>query len=431
MPARIPRHPAATTLKKDDLFIAKVDATANRELGDRFDVRGFPTLKFFRGGKPTEYGGGRTADEIVNWVTKKSGPAFKVLEGADGVKAFAADAEVAVVGFFSDDSTDAAAAFKAVAGAVDSVPFGIVADADAASANGVSDGAIVAFRSFEGEEDAVFEGDVTVDALTTFVNSAALPLVVPFSSANANKIFSGPIMNHFLLFVDVADKSSADLMAAYRQAAVDRKGTVLFITVGPAEDRVMGYFDISAEDTPTAVLVSMPEGAAMKKFAYPKVDGKHDFSTEALVQFVDDFSAGKLKPFLKSEPIPADGEDYDGNVKVIVGKSFEAVALDESKDVLVEFYAPWCGHCKALAPEYEKAAEHFEDVDSVVIAKVDATANEVDHPGVNVQGFPTLYFFPAGSNTPVTFDGDRTADGIIEFINKNAASDISKDSEDL
>jgi protein disulfide isomerase len=348
---------------------------------------------------------------------------------AEELKTFTAASDVAVVGFFSDAA--AADAFKAAASSVDGTPFALVEDAAIAEAAGAADGKIVAFRAFDGEDDATFDGEDDAAAIAKWVASVSLPLVIPFTSATANKIFAGPITTHFLLFLDTADEANAATLVEFRQTATEKKGEVLFITVGPEEDRVMGYFDITAEDTPTAVLVSMPEGSGMKKFAFPKnAEGVHDFTTVAFSAFVDSFTSGALKPFLKSEPIPEEGEDYDGNVKILVGKNFEAVAFDDSKDVLVEFYAPWCGHCKSLAPEYEKAAEHFSDVDTIVLAKVDATANEVDVKGVDVKGFPTIYFFPAGSSTPETFDGDRTAEGVISFLEKNAKSDLSA-KEDL
>jgi protein disulfide-isomerase A1 len=428
---------AAATLKADGFRIAKVDATENRALGDKYEVRGFPTLKFFRNGKPTEYTGGRTEDTIVSWIRKKSGPPSTELKTVKKAKKFIKKNEVAVIGFFDDAEGEAAATYNAVAGGNDEVPFGITTNADVRAAyaeDGVpaSGDAIVLFKKFDDGKAVVYDGDLDdEEAMASFVANEALPLVIPFSQQMAPKIFSGPIKVHFLLFIDGDDDESADILAEFKQSSLANKGRALHITVAPEEDRVMGYFDIKEDDLPTAVLVNMPDDGAMKKYAFPA----GSFSADGFKAFVDSFFDGELKPFLKSEPVPEDGEDYDGHVKVIVGKSFADVALDQDKDVLVEFYAPWCGHCKALAPEYEKAAERFKDVDSVVIAKVDATGNEVDYEGVDVKGFPTLYFFPAGkAKKAVSYDGPRNAEGIEEFLVKNANSDFelpeAEDEED-
>jgi protein disulfide-isomerase A1 len=84
---------------------------------------------------------------------------------------------------------------------------------------------------------------------------------------------------------------------------------------------------------------------------------------------------------------------------------------------LVEFYAPWCGHCKKLAPIWDELGEKVAS-EKVVIAKMDSTAN--DAKGVEVQGFPTIILFKAKDNAQVTFNGDRTLEGFMKFLGENA-----------
>merc|ERR1712113_937906 len=113
--------------KDSPIKLAKVDATEEGKLAEKFEVRGYPTLKFFKNGKPMEYNGGRTADTIITWVEKKTGPPAVTLDSVDAAKKFIEDNEIAVVGFFADMESDAAKAFKEVAGANDDHKFGLAA----------------------------------------------------------------------------------------------------------------------------------------------------------------------------------------------------------------------------------------------------------------------------------------------------------------
>lgn len=96
---------------------------------------------------------------------------------------------------------------------------------------------------------------------------------------------------------------------------------------------------------------------------------------------------------------------YASNVVELEPGNFDQI-VDSSKHVLVKFYAPWCGHCKNLAPTYDTLAEAMASrKDEVVIAKVDADKHRDLGSRFGVQGYPTLKWFPKGSVNPEDYNG--------------------------
>jgi protein disulfide-isomerase A1 len=270
----------------------------------------------------------------------------------------------------------------------------------------------VVVLSKDGEKH-VFSG-LIADDLAEFVAAKAFPQSMDLNPEMFQQLLAGSVV-----VVTAYDYKASDA-ETFRDAATETAKAhnlkQMFADSnqwGPALVR-MGV--ISGNVYPTAVAFD-GRGEASAPIAW---DEDVELNAEGFNAWMAGVIAGTQETWKKSEAIP---ESNDGPVTVVVGKQFEEIALDNTKDVLVEFYAPWCGHCKNLAPIYEAVGEHFQNDKNVIIAKMDATANYVN-PALGIQGFPTLKFFPSESNDVVDYEGDRTLEDIVEFVSSNRNSQV-------
>lgn len=116
---------------------------------------------------------------------------------------------------------------------------------------------------------------------------------------------------------------------------------------------------------------------------------------------------GLLGLALASDVLDLKDADFDAKIK-------------QHDIALVEFFAPWCGHCKRLAPEYEKAATALKSNDPpVALVKVDCTAETKVCGKYGVSGYPTLKIFKNGEVSS-DYNGPREADGIVKYMRSKA-----------
>ena len=108
------------------------------------------------------------------------------------------------------------------------------------------------------------------------------------------------------------------------------------------------------------------------------------------------------------------------NVKVLTPATFDQTINEPGKTVFVKFYAPWCGHCKRLAPDYKKLADVFAEEKNVVIAEVDADKYKDLARSYGVTGYPTLKLFKNGEI--VDYKEARDLESLVAFVNKHAGT---------
>ncbi|KAL3693026.1 hypothetical protein R1sor_006677 [Riccia sorocarpa] len=414
---------AATILKNNDppIILAKVDLDDeyNKPLASEFNIAGFPTLKIIKnkGQLIQDYSGPRESDGIVSHLQKLSGPPSVELKSAEEAEKFLADNEknLVVIGVFDKLEGEEYESFFKVADALRSdYEFAHTASSSIVPEDGVPVTApsVRVIKNFE--EKITVSSDLSTAALSKFIEETSLPSVTEMSKKPEHrpalmKFFESTKTKLFLFMAKSTeeDAESKDLLTKFTAVAKANKdsGLIALFAESDESDNALQFFGLEKADAP-AVVIQEDKG---KKYILKNV------VSSKVAPWVAAYLKGELKEHIKSEPIP---ETNDEPVKVIVSSTLQTEVLDAKKNVLLEFYAPWCGHCKKLAPVLDEVAVSFEKDDDVVIAKFDATANDVSSDLFDVQGFPTIYLYTAGG-AAIPYDGDRSKEDITKFINDN------------
>jgi len=416
---------AATALKNNDppVTLAKVDCTeAGKESCSKYGVSGYPTLKIFRDGTPSEYDGPRQADGIINYMRKQSGPASVELKDiAHFEKKLQTAEDNIVVGFFSGETNLGKNFLKAAAQNREDYVFAHTNDA-ALCAEAAHTDSVVMFRpkhlhaKFEPTEYVLDDASSDTSAIVSFLKSKAVGLVGQVNPTNGAK-FNTPLITAYYN-VDWKRNAKGSKYWRNRVARVAKKLPAVNFAIASKSDfsREMGDWGFDLDKDEVHVVGKNEKGQVFLM--------EDSFSVENLEKFANAFNDGQLKPYIKSESVP---ESNDGPVKVVVGETFEELVNDPTKDVLIEFYAPWCGHCKSLEPKYNELGEKLKHVKDIVIAKMDSTAND-SPPEYQVSGFPTIYFKPMGTNPkPKKYEGGREVNDFIDYLKREATNSFDLD----
>ncbi|KAL9101150.1 MAG: hypothetical protein Q9163_003552 [Psora crenata] len=197
--------------------------------------------------------------------------------------------------------------------------------------------------------------------------------------------------------------------------------------LAPVYEELAANLDFAKDHVSIAKVDADAEKALGKRFGvqgFPTLkwfdgasDKAEDYSGGRDLESLQDFVIAKTGiKFKKKAPPPS-------HVKMLTDHTFPA-EIGGDKDMLVAFTAPWCGHCKSLVPVWEAVAKDFAAESSVLIAKVDAEAEQSKATAKEqgVSSYPTIKYFPKGSTMPETYEGGRTEQAFVDFINEKAGT---------
>lgn len=434
-----------------EIKLAQIDCDDEKELCQLQGIRGYPTLKVIRGSSntPIDYAGPRNAEGIVDYMVEQSRPAVQIVAAAADFEEIATSATkpliVQVLPSAIHESVES-----------QNATFHDLASIERSSAN-----------FYTVEDDAQIEklGALVGTELST--TEASYFLVHP-KELTSPKVFSGEFSKANIeewaknakvpYFGDINRDSYLVYMTStlplgyYFYNTQEERDAVdeFFTALGKKHSGKINFVGLNAAlfgghasnlnmDPEIVPLFAIQTNTNGKKYGINQTEHPEGPASDVIAEFVESFLDGKVDPIIKSEPLPTQ-EEIDAQAAVkLVAHNYADTLNDLSKDVFIEYYAPWCGHCKKLAPIWEELAEIYDsksENSKVVIAQVDHSNNDVETPIV-VEGYPTVIFYPAngkvnektGIREHIVYNDARQAENFIAFIKENGAHGV--DGEEL
>lgn len=419
--ALAPEYEAAAKALEGKAILAEVDCTVETSLCTEQKLEGYPTILLFNSGEESvKFSGDRTASGIIDFVEVYRHPSLRIISTEKELEELrkvdrpcallisgAADSPAAIQ--FGKWAVKFRAQYLFVLSTEKSITPSVVVDK---------------LTVLRGNETEVYEGDQSEESVEAFLKLARTPffgeisqrtlnLYNDFLSKAGNKIAHGWI----LVNESLSDEELSSFSAVGKKYRSSLVMTYVYISNAPGLQKHLG----------------VNENASLPAFALVKDSKNYVLSADAPVtankvsKFIDDFLAGSISPIFRSESIP-EVETVDG-LTTLVGKTIKNYFHKEN--LLVLFYAPWCGHCKSFKPVYAEFAKKMEAA-PIVIAQIDATANDIDSAIFPINGFPTVYFI--GKETePEFYSGGRSLEDLEKYVREklNLTEETNSSNSDL
>lgn len=404
----------------DNVAFGILDATTENKIKDKYNVNAFPSMRWFVKGKPLEYTGERSYISIVDWVSKKITPPSKEIKSEKEFNEIKEANDVFIL-FINDknnvnkESEKSFENFKEVAYGYDSLLFFHTNSEELISKLDIKEfPAVSLFMKYDNKRADFPKNIVKKEKFRKWIEENQYPPIMPMNLNYKNRIFKNNLATMFFFY----SKEDPVLFETFKKILPSIKEKILLATCnileGVCADLAKTY-GIPVEFTPTIMIFSF-EGGFMKF----QMDG--EITESNILKFYSEYLNKKLPIYYKTQVPPAKN---NGAVKLVVGKTWESIVAKSKKtNVLVKFFASWCGVCKSFKPVYEKFAKIVRKVknNNLLLVEIDATENEI--PGENINSYPTIKLYRK-NRSPIEFKEGKTIEGLVDFFKKEAPEVIS------
>ena len=289
----------------------------------------------FRNGVHTDYSGPRQTEGIVSYMIKQSLPAVTDVTGDKHDEFTRADKLVAVL--YTGSKTEVPAPeFSATADKHrDNWLFGHATDEEASNIAGVIPPSLVLYRSFD-EPRLVYPypiASANVADIEQWISDLSVPYLDQVGPNNyATYAESGKPLAY--LFLDPSEENKEEHIDLLKPIAKKFHNKINFVWIDAIQfgDHAKAL-NLHEPKWPAFVIQDLE---SQLKYPYSQ---EQSLDADKVEEMVESYVAGALTPELKSKPIP---ETQDGPVIDVVGKQFDEIVFDDSRDVFIEFYATWC-----------------------------------------------------------------------------------------
>jgi len=415
---------AANELEGWGVTIAKVDGTREKELADQYNVAGWPTLKMFRKGRVYEYNGPREKQNIIDFMKEQNKLPSIEKTHMLGITNNMDRLETTVVGFFkgkSDLYDEYVVAANEMRG---SYRFMHTFDEEIAKSFNVPADTVAIYQpeiywtEFENKTYTLSKKSGTYKEIIQFIRKNSIPLVGQRTKQNMN--FKYPEKPIIVLYYDVNYdhqflKDTQFIRKKIVEIAKHFTDSNLKFAISNEDEYEEELKSLGLEDSGADVNVACYTDK--QKFRMEPVD---DFESSDLAQFIEDLRTGKVKPYMKSMPVP---KKQEGVIRKVVAHNYDEEIHKIKKDAVMFFYAPWCGHCKEFDPIYKKVAKKMlKNNENIVFGKMDGSSNDIPYMFPPLKGFPSVFFVSAYEKyDPILYQGDRTYKSVKDWINRHSS----------